>query len=158
MVDYDPTIEDSFRKRVTIDGETGLLDIMDTACCLSNQEDYSPQRDHYMRTCEGVLLIYSITSLASFEEIKNWREHILRLRDTTTFPMVLCGNKSDLAPSRQITPSEGTTLAQTWHLPFFETSALSRTNVEESFYTLVREIKKSREPPARRQKGGCLLL
>ena len=28
---YDPTIEDSYRKQVVIDGETCLLDILDTA-------------------------------------------------------------------------------------------------------------------------------
>jgi len=29
--EYDPTIEDSYRKQVTIDDETCLLDILDTA-------------------------------------------------------------------------------------------------------------------------------
>ena len=29
--EYDPTIEDSYRKQVVIDGETCLLDILDTA-------------------------------------------------------------------------------------------------------------------------------
>ena len=31
MDEYDPTIEDSYRKQVVIDGETCLLDILDTA-------------------------------------------------------------------------------------------------------------------------------
>ena len=38
---YDPTIEDSYRKQVTIDDETCLLDILDTA----GQEEYSAMRD-----------------------------------------------------------------------------------------------------------------
>jgi GTPase KRas protein len=29
--DYDPTIEDSYRKQVAVDGKTVLLDILDTA-------------------------------------------------------------------------------------------------------------------------------
>ena len=44
--EYDPTIEDSYRKQVTIDDETCLLDILDTA----GQEEYSAMRDQYMRT------------------------------------------------------------------------------------------------------------
>ncbi len=48
----DPTIEDSYRKQVTIDDETCLLDILDTA----GQEEYSAMRDQYMRTGEGFLL------------------------------------------------------------------------------------------------------
>lgn len=39
--EYDPTIEDSYRKQVVIDGETCLLDILDTA----GQEEYSAMRD-----------------------------------------------------------------------------------------------------------------
>lgn len=38
--EYDPTIEDSYRKQVVIDGETCLLDILDTA----GQEEYSAMR------------------------------------------------------------------------------------------------------------------
>lgn len=42
--EYDPTIEDSYRKQVTIDEETCLLDILDTA----GQEEYSAMRDQYV--------------------------------------------------------------------------------------------------------------
>ena len=41
VTEYDPTIEDSYRKQVTIDEETCLLDILDTA----GQEEYSAMRD-----------------------------------------------------------------------------------------------------------------
>ena len=39
--EYDPTIEDSYRKQTQIDDETCLLDILDTA----GQEEYSAMRD-----------------------------------------------------------------------------------------------------------------
>src|SRR5438128_9220601 len=68
--EYDPTIEDSYRKQVTIDDNTSLLDILDTA----GQEEYSAMRDQYMRTGEGFLLVYAITSRASFEETTTFRE------------------------------------------------------------------------------------
>lgn len=44
--EYDPTIEDSYRKQCVIDGETALLDVLDTA----GQEEYSAMREQYMRT------------------------------------------------------------------------------------------------------------
>ena len=31
MQEYDPTIEDSYRRQCVIDGETAILDILDTA-------------------------------------------------------------------------------------------------------------------------------
>ncbi|EFA76382.1 Ras GTPase [Heterostelium album PN500] len=44
--EYDPTLEDSYRKQTTVDNEECLLDIYDTA----GQEDFSAVRDQYMRT------------------------------------------------------------------------------------------------------------
>jgi len=43
---YDPTIEDSYRKSVEVDGQACMYDIMDTA----GQEEYSALRDQYMKT------------------------------------------------------------------------------------------------------------
>ena len=59
-------------------------------------------RDQYMRTGEGFLLVYSITNRSSFEEIGNFREQILRVKDAESVPMVLCGNKCDLEEDRQV--------------------------------------------------------
>jgi len=136
--EYDPTIEDSYRKQVTIDEETCLLDILDTA----GQEEYSAMRDQYMRTGQGFILVYAITSRSSFDEIASFRDQILRVKDKDRVPMVLVGNKCDLEAERQVTTGEGTDLARSFSAPFFESSAKTRVNVEESFYELVREIRK----------------
>ena len=75
--EYDPTIEDSYRKQVVIDGETCLLDILDTA----GQEEYSAMRDQYMRTGEGFLLVFAVNNAKSFEDISQYREQIKRVKD-----------------------------------------------------------------------------
>ncbi|XP_073523235.1 GTPase NRas isoform X2 [Phyllobates terribilis] len=67
--EYDPTIEDSYRKQVVIDGETCLLDILDTA----GQEEYSAMRDQYMRTGEGFLCVFAINNSKSFADINSYR-------------------------------------------------------------------------------------
>merc|ERR1712159_22050 len=132
--EYDPTIEDSYRKQVTIDDETCLLDILDTA----GQEEYSAMRDQYMRTGEGFLLVYSITSRASFEELNAFHGQILRVKDADKVPMVLVGNKADLGEERQVTLVEGEEAGQHFSCPMMEASAKTRMNVEDCFYTLVR--------------------
>ena len=160
--EYDPTIEDSYRKQVTIDGETCLLDILDTA----GQEEYSAMRDQYMRTGQGFLLVYAITSRNSFEEIDAFREQILRVKDADKVPMVLCGNKSDLDSERQVPTNEGSETAQRNGCPFLETSAKTRTNVDESFFELVREIRKENSGGAagntgdkdKKKKKPCSIL
>ena len=156
--EYDPTIEDSYRKQVTIDSETCLLDLLDTA----GQEEYSAMRDQYMRTGQGFLCTFSVTSRCSFEEIAAFRDQIMRVKDNDTVPIVLVGNKCDLPNDRQVTASEGQELAKAFGCPFFETSAKARINVEESFYQLVREIRRnclSHDPPLKKKKRShCSLL
>jgi len=156
--EYDPTIEDSYRKQVTIDEETCLLDILDTA----GQEEYSAMRDQYMRTGQGFLCVYSITSRSSYDEIGSFREQIIRVKDKDRVPMILVGNKCDLDNERQVTINEGQELAKTFNCPFMETSAKSRINVEESFYSLVREIRKDMKgdqvDKTKKKKKQCIIF
>jgi len=157
--EYDPTIEDSYRKQVTIDNETCLLDILDTA----GQEEYSAMRDQYMRTGQGFLMVYAITSRSSFEELVGFKDQILRVKDADRVPMVVVGNKSDLESERQVSNQEGADLARSFGAPFFETSAKTRVNVEECFYQIVREIRKDTGSATAgdkksKKKAGCSLL
>ncbi|XP_068125791.1 GTPase NRas [Hyperolius riggenbachi] len=133
--EYDPTIEDSYRKQVVIDGETCLLDILDTA----GQEEYSAMRDQYMRTGEGFLCVFAINNSKSFADINSYREQIKRVKDSDDVPMVLVGNKCDL-PTRTVDTKQAQELARSYGIPFIETSAKTRQGVEDAFYTLVREI------------------
>ena len=68
-------------------------------------------REQYMRTGEGFLLVYSITSRASFEELKQIYEAVHRVKDkdegTGEVAIVLVGNKSDLASEREVSREEG---------------------------------------------------
>jgi GTPase KRas protein len=57
-----------------------------------------------------------------------------------------------LESERQVTTAEGNDLARSFGCPFFETSAKSRINVEESFYQLVREIRKEATPTKKNVK------
>jgi len=136
--EYDPTIEDSYRKQCVIDDEVALLDVLDTA----GQEEYSAMREQYMRTGEGFLLVYSITSRNSFEEIGTFHQQILRVKDRDYFPVIVVANKCDLEYERQVGVHEGKELAKHFGCRFIETSAKQRINVDEAFGNLVREIRK----------------
>ena len=160
MEEYDPTIEDSYRKQVTIDDETCLLDILDTA----GQEEYASMRDGYMRTGQGFLLVFAITSRSSFDEINSFRDQVIRVKDKDRVPMALIGNKCDLESERQVTTGEAQEKAKIFGCPYLETSAKARINIEEAFYQLVREVRKenagSAAPGQKKggKKRGCALL
>lgn len=81
-----------------IDDEVALLDVLDTA----GQEEYSAMREQYMRTGEGFLLVYSINSRQSFEEILTFQQQILRVKDKDYFPIIIVGNKCDLNGERVV--------------------------------------------------------
>jgi len=121
-----------------IDDEVALLDVLDTA----GQEEYSAMREQYMRTGEGFLLVYSITSRQSFEEIMTFQQQILRVKDKDYFPIILVGNKCDLEGERVVSREEGAHVARQFGCKFIETSAKSRINVDNAFYDLVREIRR----------------
>jgi len=158
--EYDPTIEDSYRKQVVIDGETCLLDILDTA----GQEEYSAMRDQYMRTGEGFLCVFAVNNTKSYEDINQYREQIKRVKDADEVPMVLVGNKVDL-PTRSVETKQGKTLADNYGIPYIETSAKTRQGVDDAFYTLVREIRKYKDKKGKdkskrssKKKLKCVLL
>jgi len=97
------------------DGETCLLDILDTA----GQEEYSAMRDQYYRAGQGFLVMYSINARHSLEEATHIREQILRVKDMDWFPFILIGNKVDLDSEREISYEDGAALAAQWNVPFF---------------------------------------
>ena len=147
--EYDPTIEDSYRKRICVDGECGMLEIFDTGFV----SEFYPQQDQYIRGSEAFICVYSITSNSSFTEIRHLRDRILLIKDADDVPIILVGNKCDLEEERQVTIEAGKNVAQAFDCPFFETSARYATNVDEAFSELVRRVRlKQREVLAGHQQ------
>ena len=136
--EYDPTIEDSYRKQIVVDGAVALLDILDTA----GQDEYSAMRDQYISFGKGFLLAYSITSRISVDELDGIHKSILRAKDADYVPMVLCATKCDLEAERVVPKEEGKRLAESYNCPFFETSAKMHLNIDEAFNELVRVMRK----------------
>ncbi len=110
-------------------------------------------REQYIRTGEGFLLVYSVTSRSSFEEIVQFHRQILRAKDIDRFPGIIVGNKSDLENERQVSTLDGEQLSKALGCPFIETSAKQRINVEEAFYGLVRQIKFFEQDEALQQQA-----
>lgn len=154
---YDPTIEDSYRKVVEVDGQQCMLEILDTA----GTEQFTAMRDLYMKNGQGFLLVYSITAQSTFNDLQDLREQILRVKDMDEVPMILVGNKCDLEDERVVGKDQGQNLAKNWNCTFLETSAKSKINVTEIFHDLVRQInRKSPDTKGKssKKKSSCTIL
>jgi small GTP-binding protein len=166
ITDYDPTIEDSYKRVLAVDNENIQLDILDTA----GQDDFAPMRTSYMRQGKGFIIVYAIDDRASFEEVEVFHRDLTRTKGTTNVPVVICGNKCDLEDKRVVSKAEGEELASKLAAQFYETSALANINIENAFKTLVKETRKqsgggSAAPaaggdgsPKKKKKGGCDLI
>ncbi|KAF3395855.1 Ras-related protein Rap-1b, partial [Penicillium rolfsii] len=187
---YDPTIEDSYRKQIEVDGRQCILEILDTAGTeqfntthsSTNQHPLPSHRELYMKQGQGFLLVFSITSMSSLNELSELREQIIRIKDDEKVPLVIVGNKSDLEEDRAVPRARAFGLSQNWgNAPYYETSARRRANVNEVFVDLCRQIirkdlqgssgindhSRNREGPSRqdrkrenkgRRRSPCIIL
>ena len=78
-----------------------ILDLLDTA----GQEEFSSMQDQWMREGKCFLLVYSITSRQTFDEVDTLREKLSRARGhglRGPMPFFVIGNKCDLEEQRQV--------------------------------------------------------
>ncbi|TRY82723.1 hypothetical protein DNTS_018781 [Danionella cerebrum] len=143
--EYDPTLESTYRHQANIDDEAVSMEILDTA----GQEDPA-QKDSQMRWGDGFILVYDITDRGSFEEVAPLKGLLDEVKRPRQVPLVLLGNKADLAHARQVAVEEGERLAADMACAFYECSAcLDRLcsgegSISEAFHELCREIRRRR--------------
>jgi len=117
-LDYDPTIENLYRKQLTVDDITCMMEILDTA----GQEDYSAMRHQHIRQGQGFGLVYSITNKQSFLLAQQLHKDILMVKedeDKSEYPVVVFGNKVDLNEFREVPAKEGQEFAKRIGAGFF---------------------------------------
>lgn len=59
------------------------------------------------------------------------REQILRVKNDENIPFLLVGNKSDLQEKRKVSLAEAQARSQQWGVPYVETSAKTKDNVDK---------------------------
>ncbi|XP_060777423.1 ras-related protein Rab-13 isoform X2 [Neoarius graeffei] len=122
-------------KTIEVEGKKVKLQVWDTA----GQERFKTITTAYYRGAMGIILVYDITDEKSFENIQNWMKSIKENASAGVSRMLL-GNKCDIEAKRKVSKEMGEKLAKDHGIRFFETSAKSSINVEESFIALARDI------------------
>ncbi|OHT05896.1 Ras-like protein rasG [Tritrichomonas foetus] len=130
--EYIPTIQDHFEAKILAMEREFILKIVDTA----GQDEMADIAGIAIQSSEAFILVYSITSTISLNEVEKYRSKILSLKPGAEGKMILVGNKCDLENDRQVPREKGQSLADSWGIPFFETSAKENINIETIFQDL----------------------
>ena len=122
-------------KYETVDQDKKIkLQIWDT----NGQEEKEQLQPIYFREAHGVLLVYDVTNMKSFEKILEWMKKTRELAAKAR--IILVGNKSDLADKQVVKTRMGKKFARKNDLLFIETSVENDVNIDDCFSKLVREI------------------
>jgi GTPase SAR1 family protein len=91
----------------------------------------------------GFLLLFDVTNESSFLSVENWLTFIdtyTRIDTEIRPPIILIGNKIDIVTNRIIDTIRAQQLANELQITYIETSAVTGTNVQESFSLLIEKI------------------
>ncbi|KDD75851.1 Ras family protein [Helicosporidium sp. ATCC 50920] len=141
---YISTIGVDFKIRtVDLDSKVIKLQIWDTA----GQERFRTITSSYYRGAHGIIVVFDVTDLESFNNVKQWLNEIDRYANENVNKL-LVGNKVDLTSKRVVNFDTAKAFADEIGVPYIETSAKNATNVEQAFMTMAAEIKNrmAREP------------
>jgi len=132
--EYISTIGVDFKVRLhTVDGNIVKIQMWDTA----GQERFRTITSSYYRGAQIIFLVYDITDLASFNNIKDWLAEINRFASENT-TLVLLANKIDLETMRAVDKNTGQDFASGLKLLFYEVSAKEGTNIDEPIIAAIR--------------------
>jgi GTPase SAR1 family protein len=138
---YDPACSDAPSPRRLVDGQPCVLELHR----VPDYEIYGNQKAIYMKTCDGIIVIYDICDRESFEyakilwkQIKMARFEKKKEENEHPMPILLLGNKTDREAERVVMREEGMDLAKRLGAGWAECSCKYNTGVEEAFAGLVR--------------------
>ncbi|XP_004585759.1 GTP-binding protein REM 1 [Ochotona princeps] len=150
--------EGVYERTLTVDGEDTTLLVMDTWEAERLEESWKQEQG--LQVGSAYVIVYSIADRRSFESASELRIQLRRAHQADHVPIILVGNKADLARCREVSVEEGRACAVVFDCKFIETSAALQHNVAELFEGVVRQLRLRRhdstaqEPPAPRRQAS----
>jgi len=128
LSDQASTIGVSFVVRTVTreDGSRLKLQIWDTA----GQEQYHSLASLYYRNAQAAIVVFDVTQKSSFEGVRTWVHELAQLGPEDAV-IVVVGNKSDLAETREVSKDEAQLFATSRSAFYIETSAKTGHHVNE---------------------------
>ena len=134
--EFDPNVVTSisaqFISKLTYISEydkTIKFDIWDTA----GQEKFRSLAQIFYKDAKAIILVYDITNLKSFEELKNYWYPKIKENCQSDIILGLAGNKDDLYENEQVSFQDAQNFADEIGAIYKKTSALNNSNIQFIF-------------------------
>ena len=110
---------------------------------IAGQQKFDLMRTAFYQGAKGVLLVFDLTNPTSFQNLVSWYDDIKKFLDfKRKLVGFVLGNKSDLLSKRAVSWLEASQIAGNLSLEYFETSAKTGVNVDNSFYKIADYLHK----------------
>ena len=129
-------------RTIQLEGKTVKLQIWDSA----GQERFKNICSAYYRGSHGIIVVYSVDDMDSFNNVKNWLNDISRHASENVVKLII-GNKCDLSDRKVVDFQMAKDFADSLGIPIIETSAKDALNVDESFMKIASELLKQHAKP-----------
>ena len=106
--------------------------IWDTA----GQERFHSMALNSLKNSQGLILVYDVTNRQSFIDLQNWLKDVKNATDKVS--IILFGNKCELE-NRAVTKEEAEQFAKKNNIPYIETSAKLKINIDEGVSKVVND-------------------
>lgn len=101
------------------------------------------ERNELLRLADGFMLVFSLASRLSFENIVNEYVDCIRYKDRDTFPFILVAIDHDIDSEREVSFGEGRLLAQQNDWQFVQVPYIdSLVDAERCFASMLHQIAK----------------
>lgn len=139
---HTPTVEDLYEKPIHLrKGVSALLQVLDTA----GTYQFPAMKKVTIQFGDAFILVYSVNDPDSLDEALKLQQEIYKAKGTEDVPMVLVGNKCDLASGtdhdkRLVSHAIASTLSRGKNCVLAETSAKYDLNVSGVFTALMAQV------------------
>jgi len=123
-------------KTVKIGDKNTKAYIWDTA----GQESYRSLITNYYRDCHGAIIVFDVTDIKSFRNIKYWRDELRKHNPGKHVEEIIIANKIDKASDRIVTKEMIERFCSEEGIQYIETSAKKLLNTDRYFHILMNNI------------------
>jgi len=106
---------------------------------VAGYERFKPKSTNHYRSTKAIMFCFDLTQPNTFMNLTQWIAEADKFAPLT-YAKVLVGTKSDLTEERQVLFEKAKQFADSFSMPYIETSAKYSENVDQAFKLVTEEI------------------